>query len=90
MPNLPSAELAFSWSIGIFLQTPLPGPGTVYIFPRDSEDQESRLGRCWRLTLPLALLAVYPAGLAATYADLVPYTWIGALLNGRKQCTAVK
>ncbi|HCN76009.1 MAG TPA: hypothetical protein DIT13_02295 [Verrucomicrobiales bacterium] len=32
----------------------------------DSMDTAGRLGRCWWLTLPLALLLVYPAGLAAT------------------------
>ena len=40
------------------------GYGALYF---DSEDHEGRLGRRWWLTLPLALLVVYPAGLAATY-----------------------
>lgn len=40
------------------------GYGALYF---DSEDHEGRLGRRWWLTLPLALLVVYPAGLATTY-----------------------
>lgn len=40
------------------------GYGALYF---DSEDHGGRLGRRWWLTLPLALLVVYPAGLAATY-----------------------
>ncbi len=42
------------------------GYGALYF---DSEDHGGRLGRRWWLTLPLALLVVYPAGLAATYGD---------------------
>lgn len=41
------------------------GFGVLYF---DSEDETGRLGRHWRLTLPLALLIVYPAGFAATHA----------------------
>ncbi len=40
------------------------GYGALYF---DSEDHEGRLGRRWWLMLPLALLIVYPAGLATTY-----------------------
>ena len=36
------------------------------------------------------LLGQIDKRLAATYADLVRYTWIGALLNVRKPRTAVK
>jgi len=41
------------------------GFGALYF---DSDDDESRLGRRWGLTVSIALLIVYPAGLAATYA----------------------
>ncbi|MBE7494402.1 MAG: acyltransferase family protein [Verrucomicrobiaceae bacterium] len=40
------------------------GYGVLYF---DSEDESDRMGRRWWLTLPFALLLVYPAGLAATY-----------------------
>lgn len=40
------------------------GFGVLYF---DSGDEEGHLGRRWRFTLPLALLIVYPAGLAATH-----------------------
>ena len=39
------------------------GFGAVYF---DSEDQNGSLGRRWPVTLPLALLLVYPIGFAAT------------------------
>jgi peptidoglycan/LPS O-acetylase OafA/YrhL len=42
------------------------GYGALYF---DSQDHESRLGRRWWLTLPLALLVVYPAGLSLTYGS---------------------
>ena len=40
------------------------GFGAVYF---DSEDQKGSLGRRWPVTLPLALLLVFPIGLAATH-----------------------
>jgi peptidoglycan/LPS O-acetylase OafA/YrhL len=40
------------------------GFGVLYF---DSEDEKGELGSRWRFTLPLALLVIYPAGLAATY-----------------------
>lgn len=40
------------------------GFGAVYF---DSEDQKGSLGRRWPVTLPLALLLVYPIGFAATH-----------------------
>jgi peptidoglycan/LPS O-acetylase OafA/YrhL len=38
--------------------------GVMYF---DSQDERGDLGRRWWLTLPVALIVVYPAGLAATY-----------------------
>lgn len=40
------------------------GFGALYF---DSEDESGCLGRCWQVTLPSALLLVYPAGYATTY-----------------------
>lgn len=40
------------------------GFGAMYF---DSEDQNGSLGRRWQVTLPLALLLVYPIGFAATH-----------------------
>ena len=40
------------------------GYGALYF---DSQDERGNLGRRWWLALPLALLVVYPAGLATTY-----------------------
>ena len=33
----------------------------------DADDRDGRVGRCWWLSLPLALLVIFPAGLEMTY-----------------------
>lgn len=42
------------------------GFGVLY---HDSDDVDGRLGRRWWWTLPVALLVLFPLGLAATYGD---------------------
>ncbi len=44
------------------------GFGVLY---HDSADREGRLGRRWWLTLPVAMLVLFPIGLAATYGDWI-------------------
>lgn len=43
--------------------------GVLYF---DAEDSQGELGRHWWLSLPIALLLVFPAGLALTYRDASP------------------
>ncbi|MBL9132369.1 MAG: acyltransferase family protein [Verrucomicrobiaceae bacterium] len=53
------------------------GFGVLYF---ESGDENGRLGRCWWLTLPLAMLIVYPAGIATTYSG-PKLRFIGILLQ---------
>jgi hypothetical protein len=58
-----SSSLLPPWHLLIYYAV-FFGFGALYF---DSEDESGCLGRRWPVTLPVALLLVYPAGYAATY-----------------------
>lgn len=54
------------------------GFGALYF---DSQDERGSMGRRWWLTMPLALLVIYPAGLHATYEGVARFRPFAILLQ---------